>query len=283
MNISWAQQVYIDSLTHWQAFVHGIHDHILALGWVQTSDTGQLNVDAATTWPGSGVFGGYILYRMNDSLAATAPVILKVGFGNAANGNYSLHMQVGFATDGARNFVGNATTEVVRNTDYDPGVYANINGDAGRLCLVIGTNATTNVASMWVVERFRDASGNNAADGVIFIGGASHDYCGTLARDGSPAVDTGNYLPAMVPRSRTSLSYGADVTVTPITPIGWRGLCMPMLSLVSYFQADLASGNNYPVSLYGVTGQYNSFTSDQFGNYANIHRIAGSAMMFKVD
>ncbi len=282
MNLSWQQQCNFGSLAGWQAFVHGIHDHILTLGWVQTNDTGQLNPDTSAL-PGSGVFGGYILYRMNDALAATAPVILKLGYGNAANGNYWLKMQVGFATDGAMNFVGNATTEYSRGTNNDPTVNANLNGDASRLCLVIGTNSTTNVASLCVVERFRDAAGNNTADGAILICGGSHDYCATLARDGSPAVDTGNYLPAIPPRSRTTLTYGTDVTVTPVTPVGWKGLCMPMLSLVSYFTVDLAAGNNYPVSLYGVTGQYNSFTSNQFGNYANIHRIAGSAMMFKVD
>lgn len=282
MNISWLQQGNFYSTDTWRAFVHGIHDHILALGWVQAGDTGQLNIDASTM-PGNGVLGGYILYRMNDALAASAPVILKLGYGNAANGNYRLKMQIGFATDGAMNFVGSSTAEYTRDTNNDPNVNANINGDSGRLCMVIGTNATSNVASLCVVERFRDINGNNSPDGSILICGASHDYCATINRDGSPAVDTGNYLPALTPRNRTSLAYGVDVSIVPVTPVGWRGVCMPMLSLVSYFTVDLVAGNDYPVSIYGATGKYNSFTTNQFGTYANIHRISGSAMMFKVD
>lgn len=149
--------------------------------------------------------------------------------------------------------------------------------------MVIGTNATTNVASLCVVERFRDINGNNSADGAILICGASHDYCATINRDGSPVADTSNRLPAITPLNCTSLTYGTDVSITPVTPVGWRGLCMPMLSLVSCFSVDLAPGNNYPVSVYGTTGTYNTFTTNQLGTVANIHRLSGSVMMFKVD
>ncbi|RQH69982.1 hypothetical protein IPC102_09415 [Pseudomonas aeruginosa] len=91
-----------------------LHDALLAVGLVQTADTGQLadfsgvtgDVPGATT-----VTYGYRIYRLNDSLQATSPVFLKVVFGargGSSSGTWDVPnfgLEIGTGTDGTGNLV----------------------------------------------------------------------------------------------------------------------------------------------------------------------------------
>ena len=281
MNISWDIAFYYTTNEAYRAFLSTFHTNMLALGWVQTGDTGQPDLTSVAR-PEEGTYP-YLIYRMNDALAGNAPVILKIGFSHNGNSNGALSVQVGFSTDGSGNFTSQATTVYNRVCNNCPTININMNGDAGRLCLYIGTNATTNTQAICIVERFLDANGNGTDEGAILIAGASHDYCVTLARNDSIAIDTGNYLPAITPRNVTSLTLNNKITVTPVTPIGWNGLCHPMKSILSYFSQDMARNTEYTISHYGEDVKFNTFSSTLLGTVANIHRISGSSLLFRVN
>jgi hypothetical protein len=75
-------------------------------GWVQTSDTGQLNISTAVWTSVSSYVYGSRLYYFNDSQNITFPVILRVIFGNNSGIHFQITCEVGYATDGAGNLMG---------------------------------------------------------------------------------------------------------------------------------------------------------------------------------
>jgi hypothetical protein len=100
------------AVNQYKVWVTHIHNTFL-LGWVNTSDTGQLDI---STLPSLGLssisYSGYKIYRMNDSLQATYPVYVKVEYGNGYQGLYCPGLRVSFGTgsDGAGNLTGYLNT-----------------------------------------------------------------------------------------------------------------------------------------------------------------------------
>ena len=79
----------------------GIAAQFAAVGLVQTADTGQINWTTVAR-PGVGSYGGYEIWRFNDSFQATAPVFIKLeyGVGTAAD-RPALRITVCTSTNGA--------------------------------------------------------------------------------------------------------------------------------------------------------------------------------------
>ena len=71
---------YLADNATFQAWATGIDDQIKDMGWVQTSDTGQVDVTTVAR-PAAGAYAGYRIYRMDDSLQSTSPVFLKLEYG----------------------------------------------------------------------------------------------------------------------------------------------------------------------------------------------------------
>lgn len=91
---------------NFRTWINFIHDMMIAAGWDQTADTGQINFATVTAPGAADTKQGYALYEMTDALAATNPIILKFGFGSGSNTNSpGLWFAVGTHTDGAGNFI----------------------------------------------------------------------------------------------------------------------------------------------------------------------------------
>ena len=67
-----------------RAFIQFVDGALAGGGWVHTADTGQLDPTTATHPAASNTVVGYRMYRMDDTLQATKPVFLKLGFGSGA-------------------------------------------------------------------------------------------------------------------------------------------------------------------------------------------------------
>lgn len=95
-----------DTDAHWRAWVQFVHD-VFALGWVQTSDTGQITISTSTK-PGAGsTVVGYEVWKMNDSLQATKPVFLKIEYGSGGAANTpAWWLTIGTGSDGAGGITG---------------------------------------------------------------------------------------------------------------------------------------------------------------------------------
>jgi hypothetical protein len=91
---------------NFRTWINFIHDMMIAAGWNQTSDTGQINFVTASAPTVGNEKIGYALYEMTDALAATAPVIVKFAFGSAALANRpGVWFRIGTHSDGAGNLI----------------------------------------------------------------------------------------------------------------------------------------------------------------------------------
>ena len=70
-----------DDLTAWKALFKDVHDNLIAAGLVQTATAGQLDISAVAALPADGSYAGFIEYGFDDSLQATAPVVIKLEYG----------------------------------------------------------------------------------------------------------------------------------------------------------------------------------------------------------
>lgn len=69
----------------YRAWIQAMHDAILAVGWVQTADTGQLSI-ATASWPGTAnTASGYLMYASDDGLD---PIYLKIEPGRGSSTNF---------------------------------------------------------------------------------------------------------------------------------------------------------------------------------------------------
>ena len=116
--------------------VQKIRDGITGLGWVKTSDTGQIDSTTVLKPTAVSTVAGYDIFRMADSLQATAPFFLKVEYGSAtANASYfAWWITVGTGTNGAGALTGNVSTRAV---------FVTASADAGtlRICTFTGTSS----------------------------------------------------------------------------------------------------------------------------------------------
>lgn len=105
-----AKTSYSETLLHttdaeFRAWATNLDAALVAVGLVQTADTGQANF-ATMTRPASGIWTNYRIYRYSDALQATAPVFLRVEYGTNNTNSPAIRIGVGRATDGAGNLTG---------------------------------------------------------------------------------------------------------------------------------------------------------------------------------
>lgn len=96
-----------DNLPAWKLICNDIHDNLLLAGLVQTDDTGQLDIDAVSVLPADNTYAGYRMYRFNDPLQATYPILIRLDFGCGVEGLY----------DSARSRTLNIKTVIGTNTN----------------------------------------------------------------------------------------------------------------------------------------------------------------------
>jgi hypothetical protein len=110
----------LQDVTKYRAWTTWLRDTIVASGWVQTSDTGQMD-PATVAFPASSTFSLPMLFRMNDALQATFPVIMKIEPGQgAAAGSTTARIAVGSTTNGAGVFTGNSIGPGTNLTGSNP-------------------------------------------------------------------------------------------------------------------------------------------------------------------
>jgi hypothetical protein len=142
------------------AWISQVHAAMLAVGCVQTDDTGQLDIDSYPD-PDLGLGGGvavpygYRIYELNDSLSASEPVYIKLEFvgkrhGAAGSLIGETLVTVGFSTDGAGGMDAPVAAALTPHTGYTTSNTQNIVSDApcyackvdGFLCVAVGIGYT---------------------------------------------------------------------------------------------------------------------------------------------
>jgi hypothetical protein len=163
-----------------RTWIQFIHD-TLVLGWVQTGDTGQLNIATASKPTAANQKVGYLVYRMDDALQATAPVFMRLDFGSAGFGaNYAgVWITIGTGSDGAGTITtirynggASAASQVQISGIVNSGVH-NSYGSAASNRFSFGMFITTNSSRimLFTLERSKDVNGADTSEGVFLTYG----------------------------------------------------------------------------------------------------------------
>lgn len=191
--VAWQETCAIAQASY-RLMAQALITNMIAAGLVQTSDTGQINPSTIVIPTGGGSSGGvteeygYVMFRMNDSLAATLPVYIKLIFGayfgnNSSTRRCGLKISIGFATDGAGNLTG-PVKELISSGPTLAGTNTELAGPHPSWChhkegsvallayranwrLVNGVSVNADFPlHFFVIERTRDAAGNPTAEGI---------------------------------------------------------------------------------------------------------------------
>lgn len=243
----------------WRAMLAAIKTNIEAMGWVQTSDTGQLDVTTSLKPTTTNQSRGYLLWRANDALAGSYPMILRMEFGSSGSTTqYRCDITVGSVTDGAgtisptSNFYNRGFKDFPASSTTAYECY--FCGDVNRLAFVLfdnhpsGTSALLGVS----VERTHDSSGADTNVGIFATTSRGlidqwHrmiPYSGTMA-----PVETKFMGP--VPVNNGTL-IGTSVGLFPIFPLYVVSLNQSVC-WATYVPADISGNTIITFTMYGVT------------------------------
>lgn len=256
-----------DTDAHFRAWPQWIHDRLAAAGWVQTADTGQINLTTVVKPAGVSTSQGNEIWRMDDALQPGHPVFMKIEYGSyitSAN-NPAIWLTVGTGSNGA----GTITGQVGARTHIGcitPSITVPYNvffsGDTNYFVFALPSDVGVSVQTShfyFGVERTTDSAGVDNTEGVWW--GAL--YAGTLCAHqmipfsgGSvPLVET-RYMCGLAPQSAQSTGVvGSDANTYPIVPMGFFPR-NPVRLWVAYYNTDLTRETPVNLDMYGSTHQF---------------------------
>ena len=286
--------------TGWRATCLQVHNSILAVGLVQTADTGQINFATVTPNESGNTKSGYTIYSFNDTLQASYPCFIRIDYGvDQTGGTYygvTIWMTVGTSTNGA-GVIGailSPTINVSIQLYSESNAVGASSGSTSRLTLVSRYNQTGQYGvSALSVERIQSTAGADTNTGLVFTwikynsNQNSFPYHGQqvlyfsgiqpAAFYNSSTTPPGGMPPIILPyNSTTNTSAWANGNfcfTSPIYPVGYT-LHPPIQGLMVGFLADFPAPNYpLPVSIYGNSHQWAVFAQSwlyQTNSVANL-------------
>jgi hypothetical protein len=255
--------------TLFRAWCQWIHDQLAAVGLVNTSDTGQINLATVTKPTGTSAAQGYEIWRFADSLQATYPVFFKIEYGSGAGAANApgIWITMGTGSNGSGTLTGQVGT---RNQIYcseyvTAAVPCYMSGSTNRFVFAMWSGSASNNPFLYFgIERSKDSAGADNSEGIIlqafcFGGGAGFWFMAFLPFSGSiPAQETTGF--ALVPPSSTvSGSIGSDTYMYPYLPFNVYPRNPPM-NLMAWLNSatnvDFSRETTYTLDVYGASHVY---------------------------
>lgn len=174
---------YLSNDADFRSWASGLSAQFAAVGLVQTSNTGQLDL-ATVNRPPANSNGGYQIWRFNDTLQATFPIFIKIDYGiSSAADRPRLGFTVGTSTDGASTITGQSSSGMSCAVGASKTAAAVLpsycSAGEGRFALVTNLDNSNSAFNMTaIIERTFDASGAVTGDGYLIAatGGSSTPY-----------------------------------------------------------------------------------------------------------
>jgi hypothetical protein len=247
-----------------------INPFMIAAGWVQTTDTGQVNWSSLVL-PGP---NGYVyeIFKSNDVLSSTFPIYVKFEYYGPYNSSYyngTVYLTVGTGTNGAGTLTGstgrmvpvataNVNSALAASNNLDDLMFYGSSGSNFSM-LLWRTNSTGITQPVYFsVERSKDNNGNDTASyALVVAAGYGSTYQYTVWAPGIGYVygsePNGNWI--ILLSRNTTTGYGSNVGLSPIYP--WVGKAdNPGINTVQGWNGDFTEGAIAQLSLYGTTHSY---------------------------
>lgn len=214
------------TITTFKQWAEALHNALLAIGMVQTADTGQINFASIVTLPTADTNAGYGIYELNDSLSGTHPIYLKVNYSVGQSSTAEPGFQFGTGTNGAGTLTGvfgsqrsvyNAGTTGSSTTDS---IFCKVDG---YLLIWMFKDMTVNEAQgqILVLERARNLDGSLRGDALLLY------RSGYGADPGASGVH--NWWYGYTYSDQTFLSFSQPVCLpSPFASSGLGGGVIPM-------------------------------------------------------
>lgn len=264
------------ALANFKAWAQGLHDAMLAVGFVQTSDTGQIDFNAITVMPAVNTNVGYAIYELNDSLSGTQPIYVKIEFKTwiATNAKAMPTTQVGRGTDGAGTLTGiflDYRAMVYYSSSSTSTTSSNILVSRGDGYFAIhfwggaGSDTTTPYSTTYLAfERARNFDGTYRGDSFFLARGAYANGSSTSAIDlyamrYSDGANLGNLHPGciMMPNFLASMGIGGGITPLFFPPLLWApGVAPWQPTVIAGVPTQDNPGIAFDAEVYGVTRTY---------------------------
>jgi hypothetical protein len=233
-----------------------IHDALTTAGWVQTSDTGQINLTTVAKPAGASTAAGYEIWRMNDTLQGTAPIYIKIEYGTGANNQrFAYWLTIGKGSNGSGTLTDTikARFTIGANSAQNPPNDSFAAGASSWFTMALFANTS---GAVWLsIERTKDATGADTGDGILLAygGGTSAHVSHYCAYTGvSPTAETGlQYILSTVSPS----TFGADTGIAIMIPM--KGVAQqPGLNVGAIIAADFGAGATISFTIYGASHTY---------------------------
>lgn len=207
---------YLGDDARFRAWAQAIHDHIAATGMVQTADTGQINLATVTRPTAINTVAGFEIWRFDDALQATAPMFFKAEYGIGLTlDRPMLSTSVATGTNGAGTLTGQVSTRstggasTVRTSGATQPQYSA--GNKSRLHLVHNFDTLGGAGHMIIVERTKDAAGNETADGIVFISVTSSGGAVQVIPFTGAVPPNATSIPVLDPNKYVASNRGGDI------------------------------------------------------------------------
>jgi hypothetical protein len=252
-------------------WINEIHNALIAFGWTQASDTGQINFSTATRPTNVNLYQGYAIYKMGDALQATSPVYMRIDFGTGGvsdDPGIKVQLSIG-ATDGAGNFFSGVLSTIVTTSNANAAGSATLgtcrsSGSSSSFRMNFWMASGAGVAHGWAfaIERDKDSSGADTALGVCFAWVYMGNNVGTAVGLGSQFIGTdGTVGPVDTVRLYAMVATTAQQSAGSSKMCGpvhcWAGVFRnAMLGLLITSRPDWVSESINSVFIYGAIHTY---------------------------
>lgn len=249
---------------------------IQATGLTKTGDTGQINWATVTKPVSTQVKAGYEIYRFNDVLQATRPIFLRVDYGSggvASGHSMSTWITIGTASDGAGTLTGltlgpyqsgyNGTgapinTGMSMHFSYSA-TYGYVFMNFGMGPNVASGDGSATTPGCWMIERFKDSSGNPIGTGVRLF--STHISTSTTPWPGwaDRSINFDNAVTYGTARTAhcgvLSISNSLSTASSVATYRHYSGAPgpFPVIGFLSFFGGDVPNGTTFSATPVGGT------------------------------
>jgi hypothetical protein len=247
-----------DTDAHFRAWAQFIHDVFnLTSCWVNTTDSGQINLTTVTKPAGASTSQGYEIWKMNDTLQSTKPVFLKIEYGSGAAANTpGIWMTIGTGSDGSGSITGTlfARTQIAaasNNTSTQNKCF----GSAATNRVNFAMFLDVNTLPIWfALERTKTegtTTGADSGDGLILaFGGSTASHKSQVLPFGATAPTAEDGIQCILSRNNPT-AYTGDQGI---------GLMIPILGVAKQpgYNVAVTMGNDFAAfaqptfSLYGA-------------------------------
>jgi hypothetical protein len=153
----------------WSQFVR---DGMVAGGWVQTADTGQIDFATVSAPAGANAKQGYVILRMDDSLQAAHPVFVRIDFGSAAGANnVQMWITAGSGSNGSGTITGAWITDQRLGNGSSDAVsqpyFSHVSATSASAAVALFYHSINTFLVHFSIERAKNADGTDDGTGLL--------------------------------------------------------------------------------------------------------------------